>query len=192
MTSLESRIALQETRFNLIKNALDPIKNIDVSNLTKSRVQTRLEVLESNWTKFDKDHERICETRTDTIKDLPYMKNSVYAFTQEAYMERKATLLELLSQIIVVNPLDGATLADTSGVGSSSAPRTILPKIQLPKFAGDYQSWRPFSDMFTSLVGADSELTNVMKMHYLKSSVTGEAANLISNFQITGENFIPA
>lgn len=37
-------------------------------------------------------------------------------------------------------------------------------------------------DMFTTLIGADSELSNVIKMHYLKSNVSGEAANLISNF----------
>lgn len=75
--------------------------------------------------KFDKDHDRICETRTGTIKDLPYIKNSMYAITQEAYMESKLTLLELLSQIIVANLWYGGTLADTSGFGLSSAPRTV-------------------------------------------------------------------
>ncbi|XP_044740084.1 uncharacterized protein LOC123301412 [Chrysoperla carnea] len=192
MTSLESRISLQESRINLLKTAIDPIKDIDIALLTKQNVQTRLEVLEANWLKFDKDHDRICEAKVDTTKDLPYMKLNFYAIGPEAYMTNKATMLELLAKITTANPLDGTTLADTSMGSTSNTSRHMLPKIQLVKFAGDYHSWRSFSDMFTSLIGTNQDLSNVMKMHYLKASVTGEAANLISNFQVSGDNFTPA
>lgn len=192
MTTLESRISLQESRINLLKTAIDPIKDIDIALLTKQKVQTRLEVLEANWLKFDKDHERICEAKVETTKDLPYMKLNSYAIGQEAYMTNKATMLELLATITAANPLDGTTLADTSMGSPSNTSRHMLPKIQLVKFSGDYHSWRSFSDMFTSLIGTNQDLSNVMKMHYLKASVIGEAANLISNFQVSGDNFTPA
>ncbi|KMQ82487.1 hypothetical protein RF55_22771 [Lasius niger] len=68
-------------------------------------------------------------------------------------------------------------------------PRSALPHIKLPIFSGDYQSWRPFCDLFTSLIRDNPELTNVEKMHYLKTCVTEEASRLISNLSISGDNF---
>lgn len=47
-------------------------------------------------------------------------------------------------------------------------------------------------DIFQSLVGSNTELTSVDKLHYLKNCVTSEAARFIANFSITAENFSPA
>ena len=49
-------------------------------------------------------------------------------------------------------------------------PRSALPRIKLPSFSGDYQAWRPFHDLFTSLIKDNADLTTVEKMHYLSGS----------------------
>ena len=43
--------------------------------------------------------------------------------------------------------------------------------------------------MFTSLVGSSQDLSNVEKLHYLKSSIHGDAAKLIANIPITDDNY---
>ncbi|CAL1678374.1 unnamed protein product [Lasius platythorax] len=68
-------------------------------------------------------------------------------------------------------------------------PRSALPCIKLPSFSGDYPSWRPFYDLFASLIRDNPALTNVERMHYLKTCVTGEAARLVGNLSISGDNF---
>ncbi|XP_076629094.1 uncharacterized protein LOC143345632 [Colletes latitarsis] len=67
-----------------------------------------------------------------------------------------------------------------------------LARIPLPKFAGSYTEWHSFRDLFKSLVLDNKSLTNVQRLHYLKSSVEGQAANLLAHFSITDANFEPA
>lgn len=60
----------------------------------------------------------------------------------------------------------------------------------LTKLTGDYQSWKPFNDLFTPLVIDNPDLPDVSKMHYLKTSLEKEAYQLIYNFQGSGENLV--
>jgi len=48
---------------------------------------------------------------------------------------------------------------------------------------------RAFYDLFASLIRGNRDLSNVEKMHYLKTCVTGKAARLVGNLSISGDNF---
>lgn len=79
MTNLASRISLQESRFILIQNAADSIlENFPVTPLSRQLITTRLEVLESNWLKFQNEHKSICHEHSEFIEDQPYFKNRTY------------------------------------------------------------------------------------------------------------------
>lgn len=70
------------------------------------------------------------------------------------------------------------------------APTSVrLPKIELIKFSGNYDEWLSFKDTFLSLIHDDQSLTDLQKFHYLKSSLVGEAAQVINAFQLTGANY---
>jgi hypothetical protein len=64
-----------------------------------------------------------------------------------------------------------------------------LPKITLPRFSGNYQEWRPYHDLFTSLIRNNAELSDVEKMHYLKTSLSGDALRYVTNIPISSESF---
>lgn len=49
-----------------------------------------------------------------------------------------------------------------------------------------------FSRSFTSIIGSSSDLTTVEKFHYLKTSLKGEAAQLVANLAVSNENFARA
>ncbi|XP_011859304.1 PREDICTED: uncharacterized protein LOC105556804 [Vollenhovia emeryi] len=78
-----------------------------------------------------------------------------------------------------------------AGTATEAAPqsRRTLPRIQLPTFSGKCDEWPAFRDLFLSLVSADPSVTGVESLHYLKTSVKGEAAPLIANLPTTEENF---
>jgi hypothetical protein len=59
----------------------------------------------------------------------------------------------------------------------------------LPVFAGDTCTWLHYKDTFEALIINKAALSNVQKFHYLIASVLGEAKGLLSNLQITNENF---
>ncbi|XP_055848210.1 uncharacterized protein LOC129913509 [Episyrphus balteatus] len=69
---------------------------------------------------------------------------------------------------------------------------TQLPKITLPKFDGDYNSWRSFSDLFTSLIHDNNQLQPVQKLHYLKGCLSGDAEKLLKHTPITNQDYEPA
>lgn len=64
-----------------------------------------------------------------------------------------------------------------------------LRKIALPHFSGNFQDWRSFHDLFTSLIRNNSELSDVEKMHYLKTSLSGDAARFVTNLPVSGDSF---
>ena len=74
----------------------------------------------------------------------------------------------------------------TPAIGS--AP-TKLPKLELKKFYGYPVEWAPFWDSFNSAVHQNSSISDVNKFNYLESLIHGQAANTISGFSLTGENY---
>lgn len=67
-----------------------------------------------------------------------------------------------------------------------------LPRIEIPKFSGDFQAWTSFHDLFSSMVDCSTNLTGAQKMHYLRSSVEGEAEQLIRSYKVTDVNYTEA
>lgn len=56
-------------------------------------------------------------------------------------------------------------------------------------FAGSYETWRSFHDLFVSLIHRNTSLSAIQKLHYLKSSVTGETERLLLHLNIDDSNY---
>ena len=189
--SLEVKVALQKNRMDYIKKILDEIPQL-TENPLKQDIVTRLQLLESYWSKFETSHERICELKFEGLLAHEYFTSGRFDICIGYHTKALADLLTLRDDLETALPLSGHALADVSLAHPPSSSRGTLPKLQLMAFSGDYQQWRPFHDIFTSMVGSHPELSTVEKMHYLKSSLTGEAAQLIVNLPVTGDSFCAA
>jgi hypothetical protein len=66
--------------------------------------------------------------------------------------------------------------------------RVKLPQLDLPKFSGDVLHWTSFRDLFSSMV-INQDISDSQKLHYLKTSLTGEAAALLYSIDVTDANF---
>ncbi|XP_055522864.1 uncharacterized protein LOC129717044 [Wyeomyia smithii] len=64
--------------------------------------------------------------------------------------------------------------------------------MKLKEFSGNYDEWESFSDLVISLIHTNQQLTMVQKLYYLRASVTGEAARMISAFDLTANNYLVA
>ena len=74
-------------------------------------------------------------------------------------------------------------------IASSPSDHIVnLPKLQLPKFAGDPKKWQEFWDAFGIIDGNDS-LSDVNKFRHLKTLLEGQAASAIAGIQTTGVNY---
>ena len=72
---------------------------------------------------------------------------------------------------------------------SSGSLTTKLPKLTLPPFNSEYTQWVSFWEQFTKLVDSKVDMINVEKLSYLKLSVKGDAAQIVSSLLVTDANY---
>lgn len=65
----------------------------------------------------------------------------------------------------------------------------ILPKIKLPTFAGDFENFAGFLELFNALVHNSNALSDIEKFNYLLSVLSGPPLTLIKNIKLLGDNY---
>lgn len=67
-----------------------------------------------------------------------------------------------------------------------------LPQIKIASFDGSYFKWLEFRESFDALINKIDRISPIHKFHYLNSYLEGEAAQVISNLEVTEANYIIA
>ncbi|XP_076646848.1 uncharacterized protein LOC143355683 [Halictus rubicundus] len=64
-----------------------------------------------------------------------------------------------------------------------------LPTLHLPKFHGSYAAWPTFSDAFKTSIHDNPRFRDGQKLSYLRSCLTGKAAEKIESLETTAANY---
>ncbi|KAJ0181817.1 hypothetical protein K1T71_002539 [Dendrolimus kikuchii] len=175
---------LQENILGQIVKSKSNFKKTPKERLNLCYVETRLDNLEQHWTDFTSNDQRIVmEFKKEELEVSSYVLNDIYNSAEEYYIEYKALLKDQLRKL---NP---ESVSDKCSTGQQQLS-VKLPKIEIPKFSGKYAEWASFRDLFTSLIHKNGNIDNVQKLHYLKSSVTGEAEQLLRHIPVTSDNYL--
>ncbi|XP_036142104.1 uncharacterized protein LOC118645339 [Monomorium pharaonis] len=187
-TSLEAELML-ETQTELlgrIARTEENLKRLGTSRLTKGTVESRLQTLESNWSKFQKNHDIIRAKFRQTLAEHEYFRSNRLAAAEDMVVEQRGVLLDMLESLRTRGD-------DRSGHPSAVPPdggsRRKPPHIELPHFSGHIEDWPAFRDLFGSILAQHPALTDVERLHYLKTRVQGEAEERIRNLPTIGPNF---
>lgn len=164
-----------------IERLVSNFKKTSKSRYSHGYLSTRLEQLDGYWTEFKSQHQQIKQHVTTENKSDRYFTEEVYDDTEELFMDFKGTLKDFLK----------STEEQTSQpqTSNTSGHKVKLPPISLPTFSGCYREWMHFKDLFTSLIDDNQELSDIEKHHYLRTSLTGEADQLLRHFDITAANY---
>nr|XP_029718639.1 uncharacterized protein LOC115261333 [Aedes albopictus] len=102
---------------------------------------------------------------------------------------QQAELLRVMSTNMAA--ASASTSAAIANRETNQAPLSDLklPQMNLPIFRGDYLEWQSFSDLFNSMVHHNPSLKDSQKLYFLKTSLDGEAASLISHLKIEDANY---
>jgi len=106
---------------------------------------------------------------------------------KEAFYSLSARMHEFLSLASTTRTAVTPSPSPSNSAIAEHFSHIKLPKLELPKFSGKYEEW--FFDTFNSLIHVNASLSNVQRLQYLKSSVTGDAAKIISALEISGANY---
>ena len=130
-TKNDDILRAQTERYHRLSRAYENFKKVCTTKLTRGLTEARLNALEQNWHKFDAHLEEALALR-DTHSSNEFFKLDVPTLAEESYLEQKGVFLDIIRQF---KAKEAALAVDTE----SQAPRTTLPRIQLPTFTGKYE-----------------------------------------------------
>lgn len=190
---MDIKLGVQKTNVNKFILFCDSVTNTPEQNKTKGFIESKSRMIIEMWNKLDANHDSILLEVTDDEK-----ARSVYFSKMEfekafqyydAVMLHLQTALEQFNKPVIPNvpPIQLPSNLTLNATGDKS--KLKLKPVDIPTFSGDYKKWISFRKVFDSMVHNDKKIDKLDKMHYLKSSVSGEAERIISQFDITPEAY---
>lgn len=172
-----SAIKAKITRFATYVDTVNPNNSIEIVTL-------KLKLAKFNQTYQEYDNVQ------SEIENLDINQSADRDHFESHYFDT-ATKAEL-----ILNPITDpsssvytSTQTQISQSANDSASKVNLPPITLPSFDGSQNQWLSFYETFKAMVDNEDKLTNLQKLYYLKSCLTGEAANIISTLVIDENNY---
>lgn len=162
--------------------------------MTIKYAETKLVSIKDCWKHIFENHHQLLIAAMDNDPDAKaYIQNEIYEENEELFHSAQTLMQETIDGLrptALAIDVHSSTL--NTSVTQLNPEHIRLPSIPLPKFSGDYTDWTSYRDQFQSMIYNNERLTGVQKLHYLKSSLTGEAESLLRHVQITDANFLPA
>ncbi|XP_031789008.1 uncharacterized protein LOC116417953 [Nasonia vitripennis] len=144
-----------------------------------------MSMLDAKWNTLQERHEQILAIKTAADESKTYFKKEFFDNFEEIYIDQRAKFLDALAALE-----ERAAPGTESDAHPERKPAVRkLPPISLPQFSGKYSDWSSFKDMFTAFMKRDNDLQDVERLYYLKSCLSGEAADLLKNVSITDDNY---
>jgi hypothetical protein len=149
-------------------------------------IKTRENAVRDALDEFNKVQEQIEDNVS--IAELEAQTNERIEF-ENIYFE---TMTAIATAIESYNKTKAAATnnnQNSTTIQSHQNSKINLPVIQIPEFSGHFEKWLSFRDVFQSLIHNNNNLNSIEKMHYLKSSLSGDALHTIENLAISGANY---
>lgn len=178
-------------------------KKTPIARRTKGFFETKICDLRILWQEYcNIDLQLMTSLRMDeSTSDHEYITADNFAQLEDKYSDYMGEITEALNNLktpmAVAIGQENNSVAATTANTVTSTPFAVhqeipLPKIVLPKFNGDYNQWRSFHDLYISLIHNNDRLTAVQKFHHLKTSLIGEAEQIVRHIPLTNRDYEPA
>jgi hypothetical protein len=180
--ALVRKRAAVKARMTNIKKYVDSLPE----TVDRHGVNVRLQLLEKVWEEYNAVQDQL-EDDDDETQQHELDREAV----TETYCELRARIDRIISEDRRAKDVSLAELQKSRAMHENGNTLTLkikLPTIKIPKFRGQITEFRHFYDTFSSLIINNQALDDVKKFHYLLSSVTNEAHQLIQNLPVTQQN----
>lgn len=182
---VENALSIVDNLAHTLKKTQINLKKSPKARLaSKNYIEARIKCVEDYWSEYKQAYGEIMRiVPKEKREKIPYIINEEFFEHEELYL----SLMTDLKDLLVSQPVK---VSGSSCISSDiQQTRVVLPKIQLPTYSGQYEEWLSFHDLFNTLVHSNAALSNVQKLHYLKTSLSGEAASILKHIQVTDTNY---
>ncbi|KAH7971955.1 hypothetical protein HPB52_004386 [Rhipicephalus sanguineus] len=111
--------------------------------------------------------------------ELDAVNNEIEALVSEDDLEEEYMQTQPAQQI------DG----DVTETTMSQKMKVKLPRLELVKFSGRQQERQPFWELYEQVVDNIDQLSTLDKFHYLRASLTGVAASVLTDLPPTSRSY---
>lgn len=166
-----------------VKKSMHSIKmfidKYDPTSRSINQLQTRLDSLRQYMAKYEVFQDEIEGFDSVTVEMLDDRVS-----TDDFCCSLKAEVLDLVER-------NNKATSDVSTAHSQSVIRDSmkLPSIPAPVFNGELQNWVSFLDSFNAMFHQNTGLSDVQRLHYLKSCLVGPAADVVRTIPTTDVNY---
>ncbi|XP_067213067.1 uncharacterized protein [Linepithema humile] len=182
---------LVQKRTSLKAQITGLVNILDKGNIDNVTLKLRMARLTELYHAFEEHHDELA------VLDPNDAHETEFANFQDRFYVLAGRVENILNTAAQANTNNASTsndvrVDDNASVGSVKLRRIKLPEAPLPIFDGKFESWLSFKNAFTSMIGSRSDLSKVDKLYYLKSSLSGDAANKIKIFSVDGASYSSA
>jgi len=187
---LEKFLYDQHLIFDWVKEVIINYEKLSKANVTYDVTKSWLDDLEARWEEARLLDSNISyEATEEDRRMLPYFVQDQFSEAENAYYEAASYLIIALSKFNKAGIPEHEGRTDSSSSMMTELSLSLLPPIELPKFSGRFSEWKSFCHTFGDLVGSNNTISNMLKLYYLKSCVSGDAARLIDNLPLSDVNY---
>lgn len=153
-----------------------------INSIIINQLKSRLEACVTGYSEFNKLQNEI------EFLDPSDEQIAISEDFETNYFQLKAEIETFIENYNAQN----STLAPNQSTKSGVKLGLKLPEIQIRSFSGALEDWMEFHDSFSNMIHMNTDLSDIQKFHYLKSSLKGEAAEIIHSLQVTDSNYAVA
>ncbi|CAI6376223.1 unnamed protein product [Macrosiphum euphorbiae] len=181
LTTLRKTLSNKE---KLIRKKLHIVTTLTMEGLASHEIKVHLELAESAFTTYANAHDELSLLVEDSEVELMI----------DALEEVSRTFIKIKGILQSTLDLRQTTHEpqNENALSEQGQQSIRLPPMNLPTFTGKLEDWYAFHDQFSSVIHVNKYIDNTRKMHYLKSCLSGEAANVIASLSSTGNNYLEA
>ena len=190
LRAMASIILEQNTLIPKIKNAYEAFDKDPQKSVASCRV--RMTGLIKNWQRFESNHHQIFASKDldSLMKEQPYFTDKVFDQLDEQHLVNLTLFQTYLDSHTSSEDRDREQTQSNIIVHQQSEDLERLPRLDLPDFSGDYREWESFRDIFHSSVVSKPKIPNITKLRHLRAHLKGDAADLVSSYALTEDNFL--
>ncbi|CAL1682497.1 unnamed protein product [Lasius platythorax] len=191
MTTFETLMYKQtQTMYLISRSLINFQKSTRQAKFTIPAIKNRITLMQSYFTdvqNMDAELYHLCDESRRASH--AYYTEDQFSACATSYEEALDTLHEKKAELEPTPRSQSTTSADPQLNRSGIQAVSHLPKLELPTFDGTFENWETFRDRFSSMIVDDQALSNVDRLHFLCSVLSGEANQAISHLPVTDANF---
>ncbi|KAL7739174.1 hypothetical protein ACLKA6_011929, partial [Drosophila palustris] len=164
----------------------------DVSLRTEAHLAARLESLAAMHEDFRQNHQKLVYAGDNEVIKTKYIDKEVRDLFEETYIEGVAELKGELNLLHRANHQGSSTPFDESAMQHTVLPAyddMKLPRISIPTFSGKFIDWPAFKEVFQARVHNCTRLNDLHRFHYLRDSLSEDAARDIQHLTLIESNY---